>query len=65
MGVYTEPNYRNKGIAIKLMSDMVEYAKEYKMDRIDLDASADGLHVYKKIGFIENNSSYVSMRITL
>lgn len=65
MGVYTEPAFRNKGIATKLMSDMVKYAKEHNMDRIDLDASADGLHVYKKIGFIENNSSYVSMRITL
>lgn len=65
MGVYTEPNYRNKGIATKLMSDMVEYAKEYKMDRIDLDASADGLHVYKKVGFKETESPYVSMRIKL
>ena len=44
---------------------MVEYAKEYKMDRIDLDASADGLHVYKKVGFTETESPYVSMRIKL
>lgn len=65
MGVYTEPNYRNKGIATKLMSDMVKYAKENKLDRIDLDASADGLHVYRKVGFIESDSPYVRMRIKL
>lgn len=65
MGVYTEPNYRNRGIATKLMFDMVKYAKEQKMDRIDLDASADGLHVYEKVGFIESNSPYASMRIKL
>ncbi|MDE6789703.1 MAG: GNAT family N-acetyltransferase [Ruminococcus sp.] len=64
-GVYTEPNYRNKGIATKLMSNMVEYAKDHNMDRIDLDASADGLHVYRKVGFIETDSPYVSMRIKL
>lgn len=65
MGVYTEPNYRNKGIATKLMSNMVKYAKENKIDRIDLDASADGLHVYRKVGFSESDSPYVSMRIKL
>lgn len=65
MGVYTEPYYRNRGIATKLMSDMVEYAKENKLDRIDLNASDDGLHVYRKVGFIENDSPYVSMNIIL
>lgn len=65
MGVYTEPYYRNRGIATKLMSDMVEYAREHKLDRIDLNASTDGLHVYRKVGFIENNSPYVSMNIIL
>ena len=65
MGVYTEPNYRNKGIATKLMSDMVKYGKENKIDRIDLDASANGLHVYRKVGFSESDSPYIRMRIKL
>ena len=65
MGVFTKPKYRNQGIATTLMRNMIQFAEIRGFDRIDLDASANGAGVYRKVGFNEKQTEYISMRISL
>lgn len=63
LNVYTEPEYRGRGICTKLIKNLVEYGKNRGLSRIDLSATKDGYPVYKKAGFEELNSHYTEMRM--
>ena len=65
LSVYTEEEYRGKGICTQLMKNLVEYAKEKEVCRIDLIATEDGYPIYKKIGFEDKVSKYHDMRMKL
>ena len=41
-----------QGIALQLMTNAVEYLKSIDCTRVDLHASDEGRHVYKKLGFV-------------
>jgi predicted GNAT family acetyltransferase len=60
--VFTYPEYRNKGIATKVMSALLEEAKSLDVAYIDLLSTNAGKPLYEKIGFQEI-SNYTSMRI--
>lgn len=62
MSVYTRPEYRNKGICTKLMTNMIKYGKTRGIDRIDLSATTSGCKVYKKVGFTVKKNDYIDMR---
>lgn len=61
LSVYTEPEYRGKGICTQLIKNLLEYGKKAGLGRIDLSATDEGYPVYKKIGFSDKNSRYTSM----
>ena len=66
LSVYTNPAYRHRGIAQQLLLNLIDYAKEHKLSKIDLKATAQGFNLYKKVGFIElNQPKYTVMRINL
>ena len=65
LSVYTEEGYRGKGICTTLMKNLVEYARENKICRVDLFATKDGYPVYKKIGFEDKVQKYTDMRLKL
>ena len=65
LNVYTEPEYRGKGICTKLMNNLVEYGKKAGLGRIDLSATDDGYPIYAKIGFKEKEHRYRDMRYKL
>ena len=65
LSVYTEPEYRSRGICSKLMSNMIEYARANDICRIDLVATKDGYPVYKKLGFEDRVQKYIDMRLKL
>lgn len=65
LNVYTMPDYRRQGISIKLMDNLVAFAKERKLDFIELSATKDGYPLYKKIGFKEHHSLYTNMRLII
>lgn len=65
LSVYTEEGYRGKGICTKLMKNMIAYAEELKINRIDLLATEDGYPIYKKVGFEEKNEKYKDMRLVV
>ena len=61
LSVYTEPEYRGKGLCTQLMKNLVEYGKERGLGRIDLKATDDGYPIYEKVGFKETEHRYRDM----
>jgi GNAT superfamily N-acetyltransferase len=61
LNVYTDPEFRRRGIARQLMQTMIAWCKGQGLARITLHASDDGRHLYESLGFEESNE----MRITL
>ena len=65
LSVYTEVEYRGRGICTNLMKNMIDYAAEHKIGRIDLIATEDGYPLYKKLGFEDRVQKYKDMRLIL
>ncbi len=63
LSVYTEDEYRGQGICTQLMKNMIEYARENKLCRIDLMATEEGYPIYKKVGFEDKSQKYKDMRL--
>lgn len=63
LSVYTENEYRGRGICTRLMKNMIEYARENSLCRIDLMATQDGYPIYKKVGFDDKTQKYKEMRL--
>lgn len=53
--MYTKENYRGQGIATKLLTKLVDEAKNIGISKIWLGASKLGRPVYKKFGFKETD----------
>ena len=62
LNVYTRQDYRRKGIAKKLVETALEKAEQLGVDFVELQATADGEPLYRKIGFREKESRYKPMR---
>ena len=63
--VFTEREYRCKGISTRLMNDMIAYAREKRLCHIYLKATDEGYSLYKKLGFEDTNQKYKDMRLNL
>ena len=61
LSVYTEPEYRGRGLCTQLMKNLVEYGRARGLGRIDLKATDDGYPVYAKVGFVETEHRYRDM----
>ena len=62
LGVYTEPEYRGKGCATRLMQALLEAAdNELHLDRVTLSASEMGRPIYEKLGFTPQVSHFTEM----
>lgn len=49
--VYTEPSFRNQGIATRLSTDALVWLKSEKVEMVRLFATNAGHPIYKKLGF--------------
>jgi ribosomal protein S18 acetylase RimI-like enzyme len=56
LNVYTFPEYRRKGIAKRLLEEIIKEAKLIGIDSIDLKATEDGYNLYKKLGFKDDDN---------
>lgn len=65
LSVYTEEGYRGRGIGTNLIKNMIDFAREHKISRIDLKATDEGYPVYKKLGFADKEQTYRDMRLIL
>lgn len=62
LSVYTEPEYRGKGLCSQLMKNLLEYGKKRGLGRVDLSATKKGYPIYKKVGFEDREQRYTEMR---
>jgi len=53
MNMYTVPQYRKQGIAIRMLDYLVKEAKARNVTFISLEATAMGKPLYEKYGFVE------------
>lgn len=55
VNVFTETEWRRRGIAGLLMKEIIAWSKTENIDRLILHASDDGRSVYERLGFIASN----------
>ena len=55
MNMYTNPEYRRKGIAYKTLDLLVHEAKQKGVTSISLEATVLGRPLYEKYGFVKMN----------
>jgi GNAT superfamily N-acetyltransferase len=55
VNVFTEPEWRRRGIASLLLKEIITWSKNEHLDRLLLHASAEGRSVYERLGFIAGN----------
>ncbi len=54
--MYTDPNYRRQGIAKKLLSLVVDAARDYGCGAVQITASDMGVLLYTDFGFVKNEN---------
>ena len=54
--MFTNPNYRRKGIAKELLSRVVNDARDYGCGTIQITASDMGVKLYTHFGFVHNGN---------
>ena len=54
--MYTDPEYRRKGIAKELLSRVVEEARAYGCGTVQITASDMGVLLYTDFGFVKNGN---------
>lgn len=55
LNVFTEPEWRNRGVAELLMEEIIRWARAEKLDRLVLHASAQARALYERMGFVATN----------
>lgn len=55
MNMYTNPNYRRKGIAYHMLELLIEEAKKKGVKHISLEATDMGRALYERYGFVKRN----------
>ena len=61
LNVYTDPEYRRRGIARQLMQTMIAWCKREGFPRVTLHASDDGRALYESLGFEPSNEMRLSL----
>jgi GNAT superfamily N-acetyltransferase len=62
LNVYTEPEYRRRGIARQVMKTIIAWCKQEGFARVTLHASEHGRHLYESLGFIDSNEMRLNLR---
>jgi len=55
LNVYTERDWRRRGVARRLMKELVAWARAHEFGRLTLHASAKGRGLYEALGFTLTN----------
>lgn len=62
LNVYTQPQFRRRGIARLLMQIMIDWCRKEGFAGITLHASPDGRHLYELLGFEPSNEMRLKLR---
>lgn len=63
--VYTVPEHRRRGIARQVMLRLLDAARDLNLDVVELHATDDGYPLYRSLGFEDDSSTHVAMRMML
>jgi len=63
LNFYTIPEARGKGIATRLLNELIEEAKSMDLRYVHLHASKDGEPIYRKAGFVEPKMPELVLRL--
>jgi GNAT superfamily N-acetyltransferase len=55
LNVFTEPEWRKRGVAMLLMQEIMRWARAEKLDQVVLHASAQARSLYERMGFTATN----------
>ena len=55
VNVFTEPEWRKRGIAAFLLERVIDWARKERLDRLFLHASDEGRALYERLGFVATN----------
>lgn len=55
VNVFTEPQWRQRGIAGLLIKEIIIWSKNEQIDRLVLHASDEGRSIYERLGFVASN----------
>ena len=55
LNVFTEPEWRRRGVATLLMRRIIDWSQKEQIDRLVLHASTEGRALYERLGFIPTN----------
>ncbi|MGA7079011.1 MAG: GNAT family N-acetyltransferase [Terriglobales bacterium] len=55
LNVYTEPEFRKRGIARQIMLTILAWTREHGLRSVNLHASDEGRPLYEKLGFAATN----------
>ena len=55
VNVFTEPEWRRRGIAGLLIQEIIVWSRNEQLDRLILHASDEGRSIYEKLGFVATN----------
>ncbi len=56
LNVYTLPEFRKKGAASKLITEIIAFSKNSTIKKLWLNSSEAGKEIYKSLGFKENDN---------
>ena len=62
--VYTPPKFRRRGLATKVLEELLRCAKCLELESVDLLASDAGKPLYEKLGFAEPSHTYMVKRMS-
>ena len=62
LNVYTDPDYRRRGIARQIMETMIAWCTQQGFARVTLHASEQGRHLYESLGFVDSNEMRLHLR---
>lgn len=55
LNVFTEPEWRRRGLAMLLMQEIILWARTEQLDGLVLHASAEAQSLYERMGFVATN----------
>ncbi len=55
VNVYVAPEYRRQGLARRLMTAILDWCEEERIERVALHSSSMGRHLYESLGFVPTN----------
>ncbi|HXJ88035.1 MAG TPA: GNAT family N-acetyltransferase [Candidatus Binatia bacterium] len=62
LNVYTEPEYRRRGIGRQIMETIIAWCKQEGFARVSLHASEHGRPLYEYLGFVDSNEMRLNLR---